>query len=92
MGEVLALLEDGRNKGAVGAGSHALPSVELPHMWLFSLCSCQDLQKSQQEFFSLLTHVLTLFMVTHSDLAAGECYAHCGPKQKQAVNITVRHL
>jgi len=39
LGEVLALLEDGRHKGAVGAGFHTLPSVELPHVWLFSFCS-----------------------------------------------------
>jgi len=43
LGEVLELLEDGGHKGAVGAGFNALPSVELPHVWLSSLYSCQDL-------------------------------------------------
>jgi hypothetical protein len=39
-----------------------------------------------------LIHVLTLFMATHSDLAPHECFAHCGLKRKQAVNITVIHF
>jgi hypothetical protein len=62
LGQVLALLEAGRQEGAVGAEFHTLPFLELPHVWLFSLCPHLDVQESHQEA------VLTLFMVAHSEL------------------------
>jgi len=81
LAEVLAVVTDNRGGAAVcvcADVSHCvlyvcrhitLCSVELPHAWIFSLCSSLDLQKWQQEFCILL-RCLTLLMVVHSHVAA----------------------